>query len=183
MYLHIHCIIFPYFRLFPRCSSQISNWVQLSTHIYGLFKIHIAKSLLNWLSKVITWLVQPGKPERTDIISLIFGIACIFFITNQFSPLTCFSNLFFFYELSFHFLCPCIYWCLTSFFSPIWMSPFVHFSSLQLALYLSGSSLTGQSSWDTVSRVKLCIHTWLPLTASPRSGNSSVKEREISTHV
>jgi len=79
MYLHIHCIIFPYFRLFPRCSSQISNWVQLSTHIYGLFKIHIAKSLLNWLSKVITWLVQPGKPERTDIISLIFGIACIFF--------------------------------------------------------------------------------------------------------
>ena len=51
MYLHIHCMIFPYFRLFPRCSSQISNWVQLSTHIYGLFKIHIAKSLLNCFQK------------------------------------------------------------------------------------------------------------------------------------
>ena len=109
--------------------------------------------------KYKTWLVQPGKPERTDIISLTFSIACIFFITNQFSTLICFSNLFFFYELSFHFLCPCIYWHLTPFFSPIWMSPFVHFSSLQLALYLSGSSLAGQCSWDTVSRVKLSAST------------------------
>ena len=156
MYLHIHCMIFPYFRLFPRCSSQISNWVQLSTHIYGLFKIHIAKSLLNCFQKYN--MISSTRKAWEDWYHFP-NIACIFFITNQFSPLTCFSNLFFFYELSFHFLCPCIYWCLTLFFSPIWMSPFVHFSSLQLALYLSGSSLTGQSSWDTVSRVKLSVST------------------------